>query len=122
MKLITSSGMVSKDNNKYYSKHLFGGAFLIRQKEEVRWLADRIKGITVEIGGDTTGLLKALKGVNATIKTTQSFLRDVNRLLKLDPLNTTLLAQKQRILKESISATKEKLDMVMIGTVLKMAQ
>ncbi|MGI6256599.1 MAG: phage tail tape measure protein [Anaerovoracaceae bacterium] len=73
-------------------------------------MADRIKGITVEIGGDTTGLSKALKGVNATIKTTQSSLRDVNRLLKLDPSNTTLLAQKHRILKESISATKEKLD------------
>lgn len=73
-------------------------------------MADRIKGITVKIGGDTTGLSKALKGVNATIKTTQSSLRDVNRLLKLDPSNTTLLAQKHRILKESISATKEKLD------------
>ena len=73
-------------------------------------MADRIKGITVEIGGDTTGLSKALKGVNATIKATQTSLRDVNRLLKLDPSNTTLLAQKQKMLKESISATKEKLD------------
>lgn len=48
-------------------------------------VANRIKGITVEIGGDTTGLDKALKGVNSTIKNTQSQLRDVNRLLKLDP-------------------------------------
>ena len=48
-------------------------------------VANRIKGITVEIGGDTTGLDKALKGVNSTIKSTQSQLRDVNRLLKLDP-------------------------------------
>lgn len=48
-------------------------------------MANRIKGITVEIGGDTTGLDKALKGVNSTIKSTQSQLRDVNRLLKLDP-------------------------------------
>ena len=47
----------------------------------------RIKGITVEIGGDTTGLDKALKGVNSTIKSTQTSLRDVNRLLKLDPKN-----------------------------------
>ena len=73
-------------------------------------MANRIKGITVEIGGDTTGLDKALKGVNSTIRSTQSSLRDVNRLLKLDPKNTTLLSQKQKLLKESISATKEKLD------------
>ena len=70
----------------------------------------RIKGITVEIGGDTTGLDKALKGVNSTIKRTQSQLKDINRLLKLDPTNTTLLSQKQKTLKESISATKDKLD------------
>ena len=73
-------------------------------------MASRIKGITVEIGGDTTGLDKALKGVNGTIRSTQSSLRDVNRLLKLDPKNTTLLSQKQKLLKESISATKEKLE------------
>lgn len=73
-------------------------------------MANRIKGITVEIGGDTTGLDKALKNINSTIKTTQSSLRDVNKLLKLDPSNTQLLEQKQRALKESISATKEKLD------------
>jgi TP901 family phage tail tape measure protein len=73
-------------------------------------VANRIKGITVEIGGDTTGLDKALKGVNNTIRSTQSSLRDVNRLLKLDPKNTTLLSQKQKLLKDSINATKEKLD------------
>ncbi|OLR55034.1 phage tail tape measure protein [Hornefia porci] len=73
-------------------------------------MASRIKGIIVEIGGDTTGLDKALKGVNNNIRTTQSSLRDVNRLLKLDPKNTTLLSQKQKLLKESISQTKEKLD------------
>ena len=76
----------------------------------MRLVASRIKGITVEIGGDTTGLDKALKGVNGTIRSTQSSLRDVNRLLKLDPKNTTLLSQKQKLLKESISATKEKLE------------
>ena len=54
-------------------------------------MASRIKGITVEIGGDTTGLDKALKNVNATIRTTQSSLKDVNKLLKLDPANTELL-------------------------------
>ena len=73
-------------------------------------MANRIKGITVEIGGDTTGLEKALKSVNSTIKTTQSQLKDVERLLKLDPSNTELLAQKQRLLKDAIGATKEKLD------------
>ena len=55
----------------------------------------RIKGITVEIGGDTTKLQSALKGVNSEIKTTQSQLKDVEKLLKLDPGNTELLAQKQ---------------------------
>ncbi|MEF2813290.1 MAG: phage tail tape measure protein [Oscillospiraceae bacterium] len=73
-------------------------------------MASRIKGITVEIGGDTTGLDKALKSVNTTIKNTQSSLKDVNKLLKLDPSNTELLSQKQRLLKDAIGATKEKLD------------
>ena len=73
-------------------------------------MAGRIKGITVEIGGDTTGLEKALKNVNSTIKNTQSQLKDVNRLLKLDPSNTELLSQKQRALKEAIGATKDKLE------------
>lgn len=73
-------------------------------------MANRIKGITVEIGGDTTGLDKALKSVNTSIKSTQSALKDINRLLKLDPSNTELLSQKQRLLKDAIGATKEKLD------------
>jgi len=70
----------------------------------------RIKGITVEIGGDTTGLDKALKGVNSTIKTTQSSLKDVNKLLKLDPANTNLVTQKQKLLNDAVNATKEKLE------------
>ena len=69
----------------------------------------RIKGITVEIGGDTTGLQNALKQVNSSIKTTQSALKDVNKLLKLDPTNTELLSQKQKLLKDAIFATSEKL-------------
>lgn len=73
-------------------------------------MASRIKGITVEIGGDTTGLEKALKGVNSAIKTTQSQLKDVERLLKLDPSNTELLTQKQKLLKDAISSTSEKLE------------
>ena len=73
-------------------------------------MANRIKGITVEIGGDTTGLDKALKSVNSSIRTTQTNLKDVNKLLKLDPSNTELLAQKQNLLKDAIGSTKEKLD------------
>ena len=73
-------------------------------------MAGRIKGITVEIDGDTTGLEKALKNVNSTIKNTQSQLKDVNRLLKLDPGNTELITQKQRALKDAIGATSEKLE------------
>jgi len=73
-------------------------------------MANRIKGITVEIGGDTTGLDKALKGVNSNIKDTQSQLKDVERLLKLDPKNTELLAQKQKLLGQTIANTKTKLE------------
>ena len=64
-------------------------------------MANRIKGITVEIGGDTTGLDKALKSVNSSITKTQSALNDVNRLLKLDPSNTVLVAQKQELLAQA---------------------
>ena len=73
-------------------------------------MANRIKGITVEIGGDTTKLSKALEGINKTIKTTQTQLKDVEKLLKLDPKNTELLSQKQKLLADSISATKDKLE------------
>ncbi len=70
----------------------------------------RIKGIVVEIGGDVTGLEKALQSVNSTIRATQSQLKDVERLLKLDPTHTELLSQKQKLLADSVSATKQKLD------------
>lgn len=72
-------------------------------------MANRIKGITVEIGGDTTKLQNALKQVNGEIKTTQSQLKDVDKLLKLDPGNTELLAQKHKLLGEAVEGTKEKL-------------
>lgn len=78
-------------------------------------MANRIKGITVEIGGDTTGLDKALKSVNTSIRSTQSALKHVNRLLKLDPSNTELLSQKQKLLKDAIAATKEKLDSLKVA-------
>ena len=72
-------------------------------------MANRIKGITVEIGGDTTKLSTALKSVNGEIKATQAQLRDVNKLLKLDPGNTELLAQKHKLLGQAIDETKQKL-------------
>ena len=73
-------------------------------------MANRIQGITVKIGGDTTRLTTALKGVNSGIRNTQSQLKDVEKLLKLDPHNSELLAQKQRLLTDAIGETKEKLE------------
>lgn len=73
-------------------------------------MPNRIQGITVEIGGDTQGLSKALSGVNKEIRTTQSQLKDVERLLKLDPGNTELLRQKYELLNDSIESTEKKLD------------
>ena len=61
-------------------------------------MANRIMGITVEIGVDTDKLQIALKCVNGQIKSTQQRLKDVDKLLKLDPGNTELLAQKQKLL------------------------
>ena len=75
-------------------------------------MAANIKGITIEIGGDTTKLDKALSGVNKNTRSLQTELKQVNSLLKLDPTNTVLLAQKQDILKESIAATSDKLDVL----------
>ena len=70
----------------------------------------RVKGITIEIGGDTTKLETALKGVNSEIKNTESKLKDVNKLLKMDPGNTQLLSQRYKTLQQEIGATKEKLN------------
>lgn len=72
-------------------------------------MAKKIKGITIEIGGDTTGLDKALKSVDKSAKDLQSELRGVNSLLKLDPSNVNLLKQKQDILNQSLAETKNKL-------------
>lgn len=70
----------------------------------------KLKGITLEISGDTTGLDKALQGVNKESNKLQSELRQVEKLLKLDPSNTELLAQKQGLLSNQVETTKEKLD------------
>lgn len=69
-----------------------------------------IKGITIEINGDTTRLQTALKDVGNEIRNTQSQLRDVEKLLKIDPGNTELLAQKYRLVEDAIKETKEKLE------------
>ncbi|MGN0484169.1 MAG: phage tail tape measure protein [Lachnospiraceae bacterium] len=73
-------------------------------------MASRIQGITVEIGGDTTKLQTALKGLNGEIKSTQTQLKDVEKLLKMDPGNTELLAQKEKLLAQAVEETKRKLE------------
>ena len=73
-------------------------------------MADRIKGITVEIGGDVTKLNDALRSVNTSINSTQSALKDVERLLKMDPSNTELLAQRQELLAQAVEETSNKLE------------
>ena len=70
----------------------------------------KVRGITIELGADTTGLSKALKGVNSEIGKTQKDLKDVERLLKLDPSNTELLAQKQKLLNDRVQETTTKLE------------
>ena len=69
-----------------------------------------IKGITIELGGDSTGLQKALKTVDSTSVKLNSELKEVNKLLKFDPSNTELVAQKQKLLTDSIGNTSTKLD------------
>lgn len=73
-------------------------------------MAGSIRGITVEIGGDTTKLGKALEDVNKRSRELSSELGQVNKLLKMDPGNTDLLSQKQKVLADAVSNTKEKLD------------
>ena len=70
----------------------------------------KVRGITIELGADTSGISKALKGVNSEIGSTQKQLKDVDRLLKLDPTNTELLEQKQRLLGDRVQETSKKLD------------
>ncbi len=70
----------------------------------------RIKGITIEIDGSATGLDKALSGANANLSKVQNSLKDVDRLLKIDPKNTELLAQKQKLLSQAVEETKGKLE------------
>ena len=73
-------------------------------------MAGKIRGITIELDGDTSGLTKSLSDANKEIKDTKTQLKDVERLLKLDPTNTELLRQKQQLLGQAIKETGEKLD------------
>ena len=69
-----------------------------------------IKGIMVEIGGDTSNLQNALKKVNSSTASLSKELKGINSLLKLDPKNTELLSQKQTALKQNIEQTSKKLE------------
>lgn len=73
-------------------------------------MSETIKGINIVIGTETTGLSAALSDVNKKSKEIQSELKQVEKLLKLDPSNTELLAQKQKLLAEAVANTREKLD------------
>ena len=71
---------------------------------------EKIKGMYVKIGGDTSEYTAAMKGLNADINSTTKNLNSVNKLLKLDPTNVEYTAQKQKLLSEAIEATKTALD------------
>lgn len=73
-------------------------------------MAQKIRGITIELGADASGVTKALKGIDSQLKTTQNNLKDIDRLLKFKPGNTDLLIQKQKNLESSISLTKDRIE------------
>lgn len=78
-------------------------------------MAGNIKGITIEIGGDTTKLDKALKDVNKNSRDLNKELREIDKSLKFNPGNTELVSQKQRVLAESVENTKKKLETLKIA-------
>ena len=75
-------------------------------------MAGALKGITIEIGGDTTKLGKALNDIKGKTGSLQSELRGINTLLKFNPNNTVLLSQKQQLLTASVKQTKEELELL----------
>lgn len=75
-------------------------------------MAGTIKGLLLEIGGDTSGLQKALNKVNSTSSSLSKELKGINSLLKLDPKNTELVAQKQTVLTKNIKETEDKLKLL----------
>lgn len=72
----------------------------------------KVRGITIELSADASGVSSALKDVNSTLKQTQSDLKDIDKLLKLDPGNTELLAQKHKALEKALEATKDKVEVL----------
>lgn len=74
--------------------------------------AGKIRGITIELSGDTSGLSKSLQSANKDIKDTQTQLKDVQKLLKMDPGNVDLLKQKQTLLGDAVEETRKKLDLL----------
>lgn len=73
-------------------------------------MAGKIKGINIEIGGDTTGLDKALKNVNNSASDASKEIKEIDKALKFDPSNVVLLSQKQELLAKQVSNAKEKLE------------
>lgn len=73
-------------------------------------MAGKIRGITIELDGDTSGLSKSLQETNKEIKNTQTQLKDVDKLLKLDPKNVELLRQKQELVTKAIGESEDKLE------------
>lgn len=72
----------------------------------------KVRGITIDLGVDASGVASGLKNVNKSISTTSKELRDIEKLLKLDPSNVTLLAQKQQALQRQLTQTRDKLDLL----------
>ena len=78
-------------------------------------MAKKLQGITIEIDGNTTGLTNALGKVNSSIGHLNTELKGIDKLLKLDPTNTELLAQKHDVLSSAIKETVEKLEKLKIA-------
>ena len=72
----------------------------------------KVRGITIDLGVDTSGFAKGLKSANSAINSTAKELRDIDKLLKLDPSNVTLLAQKHEALQRAVSQTRDKLNLL----------
>ena len=72
-------------------------------------MAMKVKGITIELSADTSGLEEALKGINKSLSQTQKDLKDVDKALKLDPTNVELIEQKQRLLAKATEEATNKL-------------
>ena len=72
----------------------------------------KVRGITIDLGLDASGVASGLKSVNSSLNSTSKELKDIDKLLKLDPGNVTLLAQKHEALQRAVSQTRDKLDLL----------